>query len=265
LDFTIHKKTSKSKGNYTSNTLDIAYGFTKEIHKELKDLVKAVVLFGSSARKKQAANDIDILLIVDDVSIEFTPEIVQAYRILVEKTVVKISPKIHITSMKFTSFWEYIRQGDPIAINILRDGYALIDTGFFDPLQLLLHQGRIRPSAEALWAYFNRAPRTLNSSKGRLLEACVDLYWAVIDSAHAALMSINEIPPSPDHIADIMEEKLVKPKLIDKKYPWTMRKFYTLSKEILHGRKREVSGPEYDALHKEAADFVSAMEKFIKG
>lgn len=265
MDFAVHRKITKSKSNYNSSTLDIAYRFTKQIHEELKDLLKAVILFGSSARKKSDASDIDILLIVDDVTIEFGPEIIQSYRIIVEKVVAKISPKIHITSMKFTSFWEYIRQGDPIAINILRDGYALIDTGFFDPLQLLLHQGRIRPSPEALWAYFNRAPRTLKNSRTRLLEACVDLYWAVIDSAHAALMSINEVPPSPDQIADIMELKLVKPRLIDKKYPWTMRKFYTLSKEILHGRKRDISGPEYDELHKEATDFVNTMEKFIKG
>lgn len=264
MDFAIHKRVSKAKSNYSSTTIDIAYTFAKEIHKELKDLVKGIILFGSAARKKQDVNDIDILLVVDDISIRLTPELTQTYRLLVEKTVLKISPKIHVTSMKFTSFWEYIRAGDPIAINILRDGYALIDTGFFDPMQLLLHQGRIRPSPEALWAYFNRAPRTLDNSKSKILEATIDLYWAVIDAAHAALMSINEVPPSPEHVAEMMDEKLVKPKLIDKKYPNTMRKMYSLSKEILTTKRKNVSGPEYDKLYEEAKDFVFAMEKFIR-
>lgn len=264
MEFQVKKRQSETKKNYASTTMDISFKFAKEIHKELKDLIKAIILFGSSARKKEDSNDIDILLIIDDVSIQLSPEMVQAYRIIVENTVAKVNTKIHVTSMKFTSFWEYIRAGDPIAINILRDGVALLDSGFFDPLQLLLYQGRVRPSEEALWAYYNRAPRSLNASRTKLLQACIDLYWAVIDAAHAALMSINEVPPSPSHVADILEQKLVKTKIIDKKYPWTMRKFYSLSKDIMTGKIQHVSGQEYEMHYKEAQEFVKAMEKIIK-
>ena len=264
MDLSIHKRHHSTKKKYASVTIDLAYRFTKEIHKELKDLVKAVVLFGSAARKKEDSNDIDILLLVDDVSIRLTPELTQAYRLMVEKTVARVSPKIHVTSMKFTSFWEYIRAGDPVAVNILRDGYALLDTGIFDPLQLLLYQGRIRPSSEALWAYFNRAPRSLQASRVKMLDACIDLYWAVIDAAHAALMSINEIPPSPEHVANMLDEKLVRTRLVDERLPDTMRKFYNLSKSIINKEKKSVSGPEYDKFLSEAESFVEAMEKFIK-
>lgn len=264
MDFAVRKHKHHSKDSYSASSIDVAYSFAKEIHKELKDLIKAIVLFGSAARKKQDASDIDILIVVDDVSIVMEKQVVQAYRLLVEKTIAKTSTKIHVTSMKFTSFWEYVRAGDPVAINILRDGYALLDTGFFDPLQRLLHQGKIRPSPEAQWTYYYRAPRSLSNSKERLLQAGIDLYWAVIDAAHAALMSINEVPPSPEHVADLMEAKLVKAKLADKKYPWTMRKFYDLSKEIARGTKSELTGQEYDALYKEAKEFVDAMGKIIK-
>ncbi|PIN80810.1 hypothetical protein COV13_03005 [Candidatus Woesearchaeota archaeon CG10_big_fil_rev_8_21_14_0_10_32_9] len=264
MDFSIHKRTSHSKSNYSSETINIAYKFAKEIHAELKELLKGIVLFGSAARKKEGVNDIDLLLIVDDVTIRLTPEMTQAYRLIVEQTVEKVSDKIHVTSMKFTSFWEYVRAGDPIAVNILRDGYALIDTGFFDPLQVMLKQGRIRPSPEALWAYFNRAPRTLENSRNRLIDSCYDLYWAVIDSAHAALMSINEVPPSPEHVADVLEEKLIRPKLLEKKYSATMRKFYGLSKDLASKKKTYVSGEEFDKLYDEAKEFVETMEKFIR-
>ncbi|MGV8162803.1 MAG: nucleotidyltransferase domain-containing protein [Candidatus Nanoarchaeia archaeon] len=264
MDFTVHKKIPQSKGKYSSNNLDLAYSFSKEIHKELNDLLKAIVLFGSVARQKEGTHDIDILLIVDDVSIRLTPEMTQAYRIIVEKTVQKISPKIHVTSMKFTSFWEYMKTGDPIAVNILRDGYAILDTGFFDPLQQLLFQGRIRPSLETMWAYYNRAPRSLENSKRKILDATIDLYWAVIDAGHAALMAINEVPPSPEHVADLLEQKLVNHKKIDKKLPWTMRKFYALSKKITSGQLTEIKGAEYEKLYIEAKHFVDEMEKFIR-
>lgn len=264
MDFSVHKKVPQTKSNYSANNLDIAYAFSKEIHKELNDLLKAIVLFGSAARQKEGTHDIDILLIVDDVSMRLTPELTQAYRIVVEKTSQKVSPKLHITSMKFTTFWEYMKAGDPIAINILRDGYALLDTGFFDPLQALLAQGRIKPSLETMWAYYNRAPRTLDYSKKKIMEATLDLYWAVIDSAHAALMAVHEVPPSPEHVADLLEQKLVKNKKINKKHPWTMRKFYALSKKITTGTISEIKGAEYDKLYVEAKEFVSDMEKFIR-
>ena len=50
--------------------------------------------------------------------------------------------------------------------------------------------------------YFGRAPITLRNSKWHLNQATIDLYWAVIDATHAALMKLGEIPPSPEHIPD---------------------------------------------------------------
>jgi len=264
LDFSVHKKIPQTKGNYSSTNIDLAYKFSKEIHRELNDLLKAIVLFGSAARQKEGSNDIDILLIVDDVSMRLTPELTQAYRIIVEKSAQKISPKIHVTSMKFTTFWEYMRAGDPIAINILRDGYAILDTGFFDPLQALLSQGKIKPSLETMWAYYNRAPRTLDYSKKKIVEATLDLYWAAIDAAHAALMAVHEVPPSPEHVAELLEQKLANTKKINKKLPWTMRKLYTLSKKITTGKLLEIKGKEYEELYEETRHFVNELEKFIR-
>jgi predicted nucleotidyltransferase len=264
LDFTIHKKSAKTKNNYSATNIDLAYKFSKEIHEELGDLVKGIILFGSAARKNQDVNDIDILLIIDDVSIRLVPELVQTYRIIVEKTVQKISNKLHVTSMKFTSFWEYIRAGDPIAINIIRDGYALYDTGFFEPIQILLMQGRIKPSQEALWSYFNRGQQFLASSQKRILDAILDLYWGAMDVAHSALMNINQVPVSPEEVPDMMEDKLVKTKLISKKIPWTLRKLYSYNKKISHGKIKNISGAEYDALLKETKEYFDAMAHFIK-
>ena len=68
---------------------------------------------------------------------------------------IESSEKLHITTLKFTSFWEYIRAGDPVGVNILREGMALIDSGFFEPMQQLLIQGKMRPSPEAVWVYFS--------------------------------------------------------------------------------------------------------------
>jgi uncharacterized protein (UPF0332 family)/predicted nucleotidyltransferase len=267
MDFKIETKDKANIVRYEKEEIDIAYEFSKEAKKELKDLLKAIILYGSTARRyksKDKIGDIDILLVLDDTAIEFTQELIQTYRIIVEKIVMKVSRKLHITSLRFTNFWEYVRAGDPIAVNILRDGVAIIDTGFFTPLQILLYQGRIRPSAEAVQNYLMLAPQTLQNSKQHILQATVDLYWAVIDSAHAALMSINEVPPSPAHVGDLMEQKLVKTGLLDKRHASTMRQFYALGKSIMHGELLNISGEQYDLYYKEAHEFVMEMKRFIE-
>ncbi|MBW2990457.1 nucleotidyltransferase domain-containing protein [Candidatus Woesearchaeota archaeon] len=267
MEFDIHKRKKQVSESYPKDVVDIAYSFSKKMYKEFSKFIRAIVLFGSTARKKQKTKgDVDILVIVDDVSIVMDREFVTAYRLIINKIVAQVAPKkLHVTTIKFTSFWEFVRAGDPVAINILRDGMPVIDTGFFEPLQILLYQGRIRPSRESMWAYYNKAPITLHNSKWHIKQAVLDLYWAVIDSAHAALMKINEVPPSPSHVADMLEQKLVMKGLVKKKYAESMRQFYHLSRTILHGSIAEISGAQFDEYFKQAKEFVEEMQRFIEG
>ena len=96
------------------------------------------------------------------------------------------------------------------------------------------------------------------------MQATLDLYWAVIDSAHAALMRKNEVPPTPEHVADILERVYVKHHLLESKYVATMRKFYTLSKKITHREIKTISGPEYEKYYVEAEAFVRRMKSLVE-
>lgn len=266
MKFNIEKTKHPNISKHKEAELKIATAFSHAVLKELKTYIKAIVLFGSTVTEKKlivGERDIDLLIIVDDLGVRITPEFVETYRIIVEKLALRYSKRIHITTLKFTNFWEYMRVGDPIGINMLRSSFPLYDTGFFEPLQSLLRSGRIKPTQESVWTYFARAPSTLKNSKWHILQATIDLYWAVIDSAHAALMAQGETPPSPDHVADLMEKKLAKPGLIDPKYVEVMRKFYRLSKMITHREIQEIKGARYEDYFKEAAEFVEAMRKTI--
>jgi predicted nucleotidyltransferase/uncharacterized protein (UPF0332 family) len=268
MKFKIQKNTHPNISKYRQAELKLAIAFNNDILKELKDYIKAIVLFGSTVKEDKPVipgeKDIDILIIVDDISTRITPEFVEAYRIIVEKTALKHSTRFHITTLKFTNFWEYMRAGDPIGINMLRTGYPLYDIGFFAPLQLLLRNGRIRPSQESVWVYFAKAPATLKNSRWHLLQATLDLYWGVVDAAHAALMSVGEIPPSPAHVSDLIYKKLVKTGLVKQKYSKTMEQFYTLSKMIVHRQIQEIKGEEYESYYKEADEFIEVMRQVIE-
>ena len=265
MKFDIPRKENPNIEKYDRHVVDTAHRFANEIYKEMGALIRAVVIFGSAARKTTTAkSDIDVLVILDDLTISLSPEVVEAYRVIINKSIVRVSTNLHITTLRFTSFWEYIRNGDPIGINILRDGVALIDSGFFEPLQALLKKGRIRPTSESIWTYYIRAPNTLHNSKWHLLQATIDLYWGVIDAAHAALMKHGEIPPTPEHVADLLEQKLVRKGLLEQKYVTTMRHFYKLMKMITHREVKEIKGEEYDRYYKHAEEFVRRMREFIE-
>ncbi|MCX6709644.1 MAG: nucleotidyltransferase domain-containing protein [Candidatus Woesearchaeota archaeon] len=263
MEFKIEKKKNPNQDSYSREELDIAYEFSKKIYKEFGAILKGIVIFGSTARGTNYSGDIDVLIIVDDITITLTQEMVEAYRVITERTVVSVSPRLHITTLKYTTFWDYVRVGDPIAVNILRDGVALIDSGFFEPLQLLLKIGKIRPTPESIWNYYSRAPRTLFNSKWHILQAAIDLYWAVIDSAHAALMKLGEIPPSPEHVADLMEKRMVSEHLISRRYVEIMRGFYRLSKAIAQREIKEIKASEYERYYSYAREFVDEMRNII--
>lgn len=266
MQFDIQKRVQKNIARYVSKDLDLARAFAKILYKELGNFLSGVILFGSSTQPKpNPKHDVDILVILDDVRVKFSRELVETYRIIIDKAVADIdADRLHVQSMKLTAFWDYVRNGDPVAINILRSGVAIIDTGFFDPLQILLDEGRIRPSEESIWTYFTMAPASLHRSKQHLLSATVDLYWACIDAAHAALMKIGEIPPSPSHVAEMVEDKLAGKGHINRRHADVMRTMYDTFKKIIYREIKEVSGKEYDIYYKQVSSFVNVMKEIVE-
>jgi uncharacterized protein (UPF0332 family)/predicted nucleotidyltransferase len=264
LEFNIESKKNPNKELYKKEDIDIAYSFSKNVVKEFGAFIKSIVIFGSIVRKEQKVNDIDVLIVVDDVSITISNEIVDAYRVIIQKMISKASKKLHVTTLKMSNFWDYIRKGDPIGLNILRDGVALYDIGLFEPLRVLLSQGRIAPSKETINIYLNKSMGSMFNSRNHILHGTLSLYWAIIDISHAALMSENIMPATPASVADKLEETFVKKNRLESKYIKTMRKFYTLSKDIIHNKKTLIKGNEYEQLYKEAEIYVERIKKLVK-
>ncbi len=264
MKFKINPRENPNIQEYPREETEIAREFAKKVYDEFGSFVKSVILFGSASREATKTRDIDVLIIVDDVSVQLSREITQTYRIIIENLVADISDKLHVTTLRLTSFWEYLRSSDPVAVNILRDGVALIDSGFFDPLRVLLIQGRIRPTAESVWNYFVRAPTTLRNSQWHILQAALDLYWAVIDASHAILMHYGEIPPTPAHVSELVKEKIVSKKILPKTYPAIIKKYFDLAKKIEGREIKKISGPEYERYYKEATEFVDKIKQILE-
>jgi uncharacterized protein (UPF0332 family)/predicted nucleotidyltransferase len=246
---------------------DIAMDFAEKVHKRFDKIVKASVLFGSQI-KGEASNgsDIDIILIIDDAAINWDLELVSWYREELGKLIVKqkYSAELHVNTVKLTTWWDDLLHGDPVVINILRYGEALIDyAGFFNPLKALLLEGKVRSTPEAVNAALQRAPGHIVRSRLAEMGAIEGAYWAMVDSAQAALMTAGKTPPSPEHIPDMLKETFVDAGMLKIGYVKSMSELYSLHKAITHRQITDMKGQEIDEWQELAEKFLGEMTKII--
>ena len=192
---------------------EIALDFATKVYKKFSKVIKSIILFGSMAKKKAVSgSDLDIIIILDDVSVKWDIELIAWYREELDK-IIRLNPyrvNLHINTIKLSTWWADLLRGDPVIINVIRDGQALIDFGgFFEPLKFLLVQGRIKSTPESIYSLLQRAPAHITRSKISELNAIEGLYWAMVDSAQAALISANIEPSSPEHIPIDLKEAFV--------------------------------------------------------
>jgi uncharacterized protein (UPF0332 family) len=156
-------------------------------------------------------------------------------------------------------------QGDPVVINILRYGQAIIDfAGFFSPLKFLLLEGKIKSTPEAIYNCLQRAPTHISRSKISELNSIEGLYWSMVDSAHAALIAANILPPSPEHVGSSLLSTFVIPGKLKKKYVDWFRDLLVLHKKISHGEITDLKGVEIDMWQERAEEFLKVMAKLVE-
>lgn len=257
-----------NKSLLITNERDIAMDFATKLYKEFESMIKSVVLFGSSVKMDlNDKSDIDIIVLLDDVSIKFDEELISWYRkrlsVLLNKN--KYERPLHINTVRLSTWWADLIKGDPVVLNVLRYGEALIDFGgFFNPLRILLKEGKIKSTPESIYTLLERSPMHLTRARGAMLAVVDGIYWSMVDSAHAVLIAANIMPASPEHVPEVLTQHFVSNKLLDKKYVRYYEIAHDLAKEIAHGKKTTVEGKYLDELFKLADDFLKEMAKLVE-
>lgn len=263
---------SGSNGNSQLSTKsmsekDIAMEFASLIHKKFDRLIKASVLFGSQAKDTATpSSDIDIVIVVDDVTVPWDQELIAWYREELGKVIQgrDYGRELHINTVKLSTWWQDMIRGDPVIINMLRYGEALIDIGgFFNPLKSLLIQGKIKSTPEAVYSALQRAPSHLARSKTALLGAIEGAYWSMVDSAQAALITAGKMPPSPEHIPELLKMTFVDPNLLKMGFVNAFKDLHIIHKSITHGKINSIKGAEIDNWQQTAERFMSEMVRLI--
>lgn len=246
---------------------NIAMNFATKLYSKFKGFVRTIILVGSlTTRKEKKVSDIDLIVIVDNVTAKLTGDFMNFYRAELAKMIndSKHKDKLHITTLTLTSVWENLRIGEPAMISFLRTGVPLIDElNFFEPMKFLLRWGKIRPTGEAVFNAMTRAPYHLNKAKLKLFAIVEDLYWAMVDSSHALLMKHKLVPPSPEHIPKMLR-KLLKKRQVTENEIKLYRKVRALMKKIAHLEIHDINEKDLGVMRDKVTKFVKKVEKKVK-
>ena len=261
MEFDEKNKIQNNEKNYSIENLKIARHFSESIIKEMKDLILSITIFGSNAtRTSKKTSDIDLLIILNNTSIIVSDELRTAYKIISNKLNYKLANgKIHLTTLNFTNYWDMVRIGDPIIINILRYGYPIYDKNIIEPFKYLLEIGKIKPSLEALNNYTIRAQSLIENVNKHYEFSIMDLYYSIIDICHATLMTKKITPPSPKNMPKLFNENFKEEKF--KKISKLIKKLYDIVKKIEHKKNIKINGKLIDELKLEVENTIIFLSK----
>jgi uncharacterized protein (UPF0332 family)/predicted nucleotidyltransferase len=243
--------------------------FKDQVLKLFKGYIKSIVVWGSICRGDYTGkSDVDIYTIFDDTKMplkkfeEIRPKIDRdIYRIARE-----IDPRLHPQPvLALTEFWDGIRKIHPLFYNIVREGFAIHDTGFFIPMRKLLEWGKFPATPEAAHLRMKAVPQRIMRVKGiKTMMIAEDLYMAMTDASQAALMFVGVGPPPPKQISTKLRDHFVKPKLLDEKYAKMYQDVFVFRKKVEHKEIKDVTGKEVDEWIKKTEDFVKTINGLWK-
>jgi hypothetical protein len=225
-------------------------------------------MFGSAAKGISAPkSDIDIVILIDDASIQWDDELVAWYREELGK-IIKSNPYIkplHINTVRLTTWWTELIRGEPVVLNIIRWGIPLIDFGgFFTPLKHMMVQGKLKGTPEMIYITLGRAPAHMIRAKVSMLNSLEAVYWAFVDSSHSALIAAKQSPPSPEHIPAAMREFLVDKGNLNKKYAEWYRDLYILTHKTMRGEMNDIDGKDVQLWRARADEYIREMANVVK-
>ena len=242
--------------------IDKVYDFVSTVTEKFGTFIKAVAVFGSFARKEKESKDIDVMIIVDDSFAPLDKALYVAFQAEMNSMVEEF-PNLHLNTVTISQFWDSARRGDPMAIQVLRDGIPVFDLGFFAPLKRLLVMGKLRPTSEAISAATSRAFFNINAYSNALFGAVNSLFWAASEISHAGIMKYGKVPGSHWEIPRLLEQTLVNDKVITKEDVAVYEELFEMEKGISRGDISHVKPRKLEKLHEDVVRFVTKIDAWV--
>ncbi|MFB6145016.1 MAG: nucleotidyltransferase domain-containing protein [Candidatus Nanohaloarchaea archaeon] len=247
--------------------MQAAEEFAEKLKDKLGDKVKVVAVWGSVSKGEHGyESDIDTLVILDDTKLQndVPKDARQKIRKKVTDLAKETDDRITIQYFPFlTEFWDSLRKGEPLAIEAVRNGEPVYDTGIFMPAKRLLQRGKISATRESVKkrlklaaAGYKKAEKNLRSSIPHKLEQ------VMANAGQAPIMLVGRNPPPKEKTADVLEEMFVEKDMLEPEYIEIARELHDFGNK---GEKHpeDVTGQEVEDHLEKADDFVKRMHQLV--
>jgi predicted nucleotidyltransferase/uncharacterized membrane-anchored protein YhcB (DUF1043 family) len=247
--------------------MESAQEFSDKLLDKLGDKVKVVAVWGSVAKGEHGHDsDIDTLVVLDDTKLQkdVPDDAKKKIRNKVTNLAKETDDRITIQYFPFlTEFWDSLRKGEPLAIEAVRNGEPVYDTGIFMPAKRLLERGKISGTQESVKkrlklgaAGYKKAEKTMRSSLPHKLEQ------AMANAGQAPIMLSGANPPPKEKVPEKLEEMFVEKDMLEEEFVEKAQEIYDFGDK---GEKNpeDVSGEELDEMMDKADDFVRRMHQLV--
>lgn len=247
--------------------MEAAEEFSDKIRDKLGDKVKVVAVWGSVPKGEHGVDsDIDTLVILDDTKLErgVPDEAKKKIRNKVTKLAKETDDRITIQYFPFlTDFWDSLRKGEPLAIEAVRNGEPVYDTGIFMPAKRLLGRGKITGTQESVKKRlklaaggYKKANKQLRSSIPHKLEQ------VMANAGQAPIMLVGKAPPGKEKVPETLREMFVEKDMLEEEYVEMAQEIYDFADK---GEKnpQEVTGQMVEENLEKADQFVKRMHKLV--
>ncbi|MBN2095385.1 MAG: nucleotidyltransferase domain-containing protein [Candidatus Aenigmarchaeota archaeon] len=233
--------------------------------------LKAVFVYGSATRKELTkGSDVDILVIVDDTSEKFTPNLLdylsEEMSALSRKGQEVIGVDLHFQSPKPLSiWWDLLRSGEPWVTTAISDAYVVYDpSDYVTPLKTLINQGRIHGTREKAQALIERAPYRLKEARRVLLEdITAEMLCAMAETAQAVLMFYGVPPPAAKNLGFELRKYFIDTKMLDPRAVEYYEDFFEFTEKISHGEITRVTGKDIKKHLQRAVYFIERVDQLF--
>ena len=247
--------------------MDSAQEFSDKLNEKLGDKVKVVAVWGSVAKGEHGHDsDIDTLVILDDTKLK--KDVPDDAKKKIQKKVTDLAKETddRITIQYFpflTEFWDSLRKGEPLAIEAVRNGEAIYDTGIFMPAKRLLERGKISGTQESVKkrlklgaAGYKKAEKTMKSSLPHKLEQ------AMANAGQAPIMLSGANPPPKEKVGEKLGEMFVEQDMLEEEYIEIAEELHDFG-NLGEKNPEEVTGGKLDEMMEKCDDFVRRMHKLV--
>lgn len=247
--------------------LKLVERFAKELRDKLGDKVMCIVIWGSVAREEHTEkSDTDVFIVLDDTKLEedVPPDIKDRIRFKIMELAQSIDKRITLQYFAFlTEFWDDLRHGEPLVIEVLRWGIPVYDVGIFSPAKRLLQRGKIASTREAISRRLSLALAELKSVQGKIISAPHYLEQAMANAGQAPIMLMGRYPPGKEKVGEVLEEMFVKNKLLEKEYVDIARNIHEFKSKAERGEIK-VTGKSLDSYIKKTDKFIKRMYELVR-